>query len=402
MTVQVNEQSVKADASVIGANDADLVRIRVDERRVKRFAKDVLGASFTHDNYFAKMMEDEKTARLFFEVFLPPKALRQLDLETLRAVPTKLVDESGEFCVGDMFFTVEMKRRKGKKSPRAVFMLVLEHKSEHETFVSIQLLNYVARLLNFMRANSGTFLDEKGLLPAPFAIVFSQDKRPWRRVPYLERVLWTLRGFRSYLPRLKFFVVEASEIPLEKIRKLEPVTRLFLYLERLAKREYEKGENQELIELFSDLINAPNPNERLRQGFSASLRYLKYLQKGRPQMITTRELQNGIYGQDVESDYDVIEEFFSDAFEFKGKQKFEQGRTSTIYDVVLKNYRRKYGVELPEALVEKINAVGYYPALEEIQCEVWLTPSPEAFERRVDSIIEQYAEENESLVSNER
>jgi len=113
-------------------------------------------------------------------------------------------------------------------------------------------------------------------------------------------------------------------------------------------------------------------------------------------MITARELQNGIYGQDVVAAYDTLEEFFSDAFEYKGKQRYEQGleqgRVQSIYDVVLKNYRLKYGVVPPKALVEKIDEIDYYPALEEIQAAVLLTPSPDDFERRVDSIIQQYAE----------
>jgi len=103
-------------------------------------------------------------------------------------------------------------------------------------------------------------------------------------------------------------------------------------------------------------------------------------------MTTAREFQ------DVESDYDVLEEFFSDAFEFKGKQRYELGRTTTIYDIILKNYRRKFGVDVSEAMAEKIDVIDSYQVLEDIQFEIWSAPSPEAYERGVEAIIKRHAE----------
>ncbi len=401
MQVQVNERVFDVDEQVIGVSEAEQVKINVGEARVKRFAKAALGDSFTHDNYFAKMMADEKTARLFFELFLPKRILRSIDLESLRAAPTKFVDEKGAFCVGDMIYTVDMKRRKGKKTRRAVFVLVLEHKSEHEKYVSIQLLKYIAGVLDFMRADPEKYQDENGLLPSPYPIVFSQSKRSWKRVPYLNRILWAIKGLGSYMVRFKFQVIEASEISLEKIKKLEPVMRVFLYMERLAKREYEKGENQELIDLFSDIILATTPDERLRQAVLASFGYLKYLQKGRPQMITVQELQDEIYEQNDESDYAAFQEFFPDLCDRKyeeGLEKgLEKGRVLNIYDMILKYYRHRYNVDVPETLSTRINAISYYPALEEIQYAAWSANSPSEFERGVDAVIEKYAEEIEAL-----
>ncbi len=398
MTIQANEHMVEVGVEPSGTSFDDQVRLRVDEKRVKSFAKAALGDSFTHDNYFAKMMSDEKTARLFFELFLPRKILRQIDLESLRAMPTKYVDERGNFRVGDMFYSIETKRRKGKKSRRAVFMLILEHKSDHERYVAIQLLDYIAGMLRFMSANPEEYQDENGFLPAPYAMVFSQAKKPWKRVPYLRRILWTIRGFKRTIPNFIFPVVEASEIPLERIKKLEPVARVFLYMERLAKREYEKGENQELIELFSDLFKASNRDERLRQAFYASIAYLRYLQKGRPHTMSMQELQNGIFGQDGYDEYAILEEVFPNALE----RKYEQGRVNNIYDVILRNYRYRYAVPLSESLEEKIETVSYYPALEEIQLAILGADTPDAFERQVEFVIEKYAEEIKALNKNEK
>ena len=118
-------------------------------------------------------------------------------------------------------------------------------------------------------------------------------------------------------------------------------------------------------------------------------------------MITVQELQDEIYEQNDESDYAAFQEFFPDLCDRKyeeGLEKgLEKGRVLNIYDMILKYYRHRYNVDVPEKLSAKINAIGYYPALEEIQYAAWSANSPSEFERGVDSVVEKYAEEIEAL-----
>jgi len=165
--------------------------------------------------------------------------------------------------------------------------------------------------------------------------------------------------------------------------------RVFLYLERLAKRENEKGENQELIDLFSDLVSAKTPDERLRQAVFASFRYLKYLKKGRPQMIALQELKDNVFEQSDAYERAAFWEFFSNEYE----EVLEKGRVQTIYEMIFKNYRRRHNADISEKYAAKINGTNYYPALEDIQYAAWTSSSPKEFEREVDSILNRYLEE---------
>ncbi len=125
-------------------------------------------------------------------------------------------------------------------------------------------------------------------------------------------------------------------------------------------------------------------------------------------MTTAEELLRPNFGQDDCDEYDVLEEFFPNALKRRFEQGIEQGikqgikqgRIIGIYDLVLNNFRHRFDEALSARLARKINVINYYPALEEIQQSVWSSSSPVAFERRVDSVVEKYAEEIKNANTN--
>ena len=117
-------------------------------------------------------------------------------------------------------------------------------------------------------------------------------------------------------------------------------------------------------------------------------------------MMNATELKKEIAKQKGDSmdKYDGLYAFFEEEItEFREKEKegwMQTGMQTGIYNTIYRNLQTKYGVNsVSKRLNDKIDAIDYYPTLEEIQIASWSTPSLVAFEREVDKIAKQYEAE---------
>ncbi len=369
-------------------------------RKTKKNKKTKKSASLydamTNDKYFAVIVANEVTARLFFLMFLPLFILEQLDLTSLKTMFTRDVDANGVESVGDIFFAVDVKNRAGKTRRRAVFVVATEHKTKDDPFVSIQLLKYSSALLNRMRKNKEFFADENGRLPTPYVVVFSQDERPKEQSVELGDILWTLEGLEGTVPNFEYQTIYANQISLDVIKKCEPVMRMFLHLTQIANKEHTSEEDVELAETFRQILESPVDDERARQCAIASMNYYLRLQQRRPGMPTLPELKKEIERQKGESMKDGLSVFFEKEF----AETRNQGMQISIYNMIYSNLRVKYGKDsVSDKLKAKLDEINYYPALEEIQLAIWTTPSLDAFKRKVAKIVSKYKDEIQSMRS---
>ncbi len=95
------------------------------------------GDELDPDQYYYDVVSNETSARLLLSMFLGPRVLAEIDLSTLRTMPTRDVEPNGVETIGDVFFVVDMKDRPGKKGRRAAFTIVSEHKFENDPQVAI-------------------------------------------------------------------------------------------------------------------------------------------------------------------------------------------------------------------------------------------------------------------------
>ena len=96
--------------------------------------------------------------------------------------------------------------------------------------------------------------------------------------------------------------------------------------------------------------------------------------------------------------YDGLYAFFEEEItEFREKEKegwMQTGMQTGIYNTIYRNLQTKYGANsVSKRLNDKIDAINFYPALEDVQTAVLMTPSLVAFEREVDKIAKQYEAE---------
>jgi len=365
---------------------------RKSNKRKKKSAS--LYDAMTNDRYFAVIVANEVTARLFFLMFLPLFVLEQLDLSTLKTMFTRDVDANGIESVGDIFFVVDVKDRAGKTRRRTVFVIAVEHKTEDDEYVSIQLLRYSSALLSRMNKNREFFADENGILPTPYVVVFSQDENPKEQPALLGDILWALDGLERTVPNFDYQTIYATQISLDAIRKCEPVMRTFLYLTQIANKEHTTEEDAELAETFRQILEAPVTDERAKQCAIASMRYFLQLQKRRPGILTFPELKKEMERRKGEPMEDGLAVFFEKEF----AEIREQTRQADIHSVIRSNLVAKYGQDaLSTRLLNKLDEIIYYPALEEIQLASWMTPSLDSFKRKVTKIVNKYNDEIQEI-----
>ncbi len=395
-----------------------------DRTTVEKFIEGSFGEKMTHDKFFARILVDRLSARLFLETTLKRRVLRELDLDTLQVKRTRMLDVDGRECVGDLFYTVELKRKRGRRGRRAVFALILEHKADDYVYVSIQLLGYVWAWLDYMKERPEEFADANGKLPTPYALVFSQDWNATKKVPFLHRILYWLPKMRRTVPTFWFQHIRASELPIERIKRSEPLMRAFFQLEALARKRKSSGsELDEIADCFGNLWKIKNPDERISAGVQACMNYLSEIKATQPFAPTVRQVYERVRERqgvkmDVLSQFtewfpDVIAPVLAQRDEAEARyQESEAGRLEeragrleeragrlaseaervaerqSFRQRIFKKFQMEYQREISDSLREKLERIDSLYALTNLYEALWKAENLERFERLVDEEIE--------------
>jgi len=382
-----------------------------EEREVKNNDETsvIYDSEMTSDKFFAAILANLITARLFFEYVLSKRLLRRLDLSTLEHLQPRLVAPDGKEHIGDFFFKAKYRTRRGKDCGGAVFVIVLEHKFEDELYVSIQLLRYTANLLGVMRANRNLFADQNGRLPTPYPIVFSQDWQR-RKTYFLRDVLSWIPGLRKTVPNFWYQHFRISEKKLESIRECEPLLGFFLYLERLARKKVcEPNEEREQLADFVYRCSTRAGNDpRMQDGTAACSKYLRYIRTFRPDtpsdedVLTKIEertgtpmnfLNSGDQTEFLATVFPTAYKRYCDIYDAKAKEcdiamrerdaLVRSCRKRLLYDLT-----SKYNVDPSDDVCQKIASVSDCQTLDRIQDVLWNEEQSYAeIRREIEEII---------------
>ena len=82
-----------------------------------------------HDSLFRAAMSDLRVARDVLQAYLPPSALRHLDLSTLRLEHGNSVDSALQSLSVDMLYSVRKPGTEPDASPTAYVYVLVEHQS---------------------------------------------------------------------------------------------------------------------------------------------------------------------------------------------------------------------------------------------------------------------------------
>ncbi len=225
------------------------VRLTPEEIEILRQATTISDEFFTHDKFVYVIWSIIAFARSFFRRFLPPEILENVKLETLRRLPTKMVDKNGKETEGDLFYLVDTLDGEG-----ALLVILLEHKSGSAREVALQTLGYEVDMMKKITLEPNIYKNAEGRCPAPFTIVLAQYD-----VPQLDDLFYWVKGTRPFGPSFKFHLVNLQKENFDDVIDDEPLLYVAMALSRLAYRVKDKKWNDardsELKDIFSVALN---------------------------------------------------------------------------------------------------------------------------------------------------
>ncbi len=275
---------------------------------VKKDAQDDKG--MLQDQFVYLIWSNLVFAKLFFARFLPQQLLLLIELDSLELGPTHMTSREGVDSFGDIFYKFRFKSGK-----RGIFVLLIEHKSYYDRFVSLQILRYEAGIFEQMEKEPEKYADQDGLLPVPYSILLCQ-----KPCPQFDDVVSKCEGL-DYGIRTRFQEICFNKIDVDALLD-EPLLCVALGLARFAGYKDAEKENRrgELLTLFRSLANIdPTKRENLKETwefiFEVSLNYLSKITRNISFSMTQfRQELSHMEGGDMQTQLydDVFEEFFYD------------------------------------------------------------------------------------------
>ena len=124
-----------------------------------------------HDALCKVGFQQRRVMRAFLRERLPSSLVRALRLDTARLIPTNQIGPGLEESYVDI--AIEVQTHAGQ--PRLIFVLI-EHKSDLEADVPLQLLKYRLHIYEYWRRSHPT-----SKLPPVFLVVLYHGEDPWTR-----------------------------------------------------------------------------------------------------------------------------------------------------------------------------------------------------------------------------
>ena len=122
-----------------------------------------------HDRVFRGSMSDMKVARPFIEFYMLNEVTQDLDLSTLKLLPTSNINSRLDESISDLVYSCKYKDDSATNGKSEVRIIILvEHQSTPDKFMPVRVYDYIFGLwINELKANN-----KIELLPACHALVF--------------------------------------------------------------------------------------------------------------------------------------------------------------------------------------------------------------------------------------
>ncbi|MHC0449549.1 MAG: Rpn family recombination-promoting nuclease/putative transposase [Candidatus Lariskella arthropodorum] len=230
-----------------------------------------------HDRFFKEAMSHKRTAKEFFETYIPKNTLDKIDLESIKHEKESFIDKDLGDGVVDALFSVAL-----KNGEPGYFYTLVEHQTGQEHFMPLRLWKYILRI---MERHIKQHPKDK-MLPYVLPIVLYTGASGYV-VPHSFFDLFYDPEFARALLTSEFKVVELNKVSDDELKKrlysgvmqlmlknirlpdilpfLEGISGLiqmlgdesFIYIKNVIWYTVERGESQggrEVIEFFSKLF----------------------------------------------------------------------------------------------------------------------------------------------------
>jgi predicted transposase/invertase (TIGR01784 family) len=175
-----------------------------------------------HNNFFHFALSHLPTARSLIETQLDARALKELNLATLRLETGSFVDTDLREKFSDLLFSVELVDSSGNGARKACIYFLFEHKSQTDPLTVFQLLSYIVRIWE-KRLREG--LELCPLVP----LVVYHGESGWTAARSLAELIETPDALAEYQVNFRFPLLDLSQLADDEIGG-EPILRSTLGL----------------------------------------------------------------------------------------------------------------------------------------------------------------------------
>jgi predicted transposase YdaD len=272
-----------------------------------------------HDCFFRENFARPGIARDFMRNTLPGDLLAELDLERLTISPDTFVTEALRKVYSDLIYLIPY-----RNAELSVYLL-LEHKSQPEHWVLLQLLRYIVGSGELYRDQN----PKAKTLPPVYPLVLYHGQAHWRAPACFHDLIDPLpEALKPYVPQFGYALHDISaksntEIKGEVLSRLVQLALRYIYSDQPVERI------RELLGLIAQVTSDPTALDILE----SLLRY--YVQgTGRLDEMQVRSLlEQTLPG-------DPLMETFIDRYIAQGEQRGEQRGEAKM---LLRQIERKFG-----------------------------------------------------------
>ncbi len=283
-----------------------------------------------YDRLVKELISHPESVQSLVRDYLPVEIVNQLDLSTLTPAKNNWVDSKLQEHFADLLFKCGWAKKPDRPKPKfQLFVLVLiEHKSQPDRFVRLQLLQYQQQCWS-EHLNSGKFP-----LPIVIPIVLYHGKAPWRDSrQFADQFGQIPDAFQRFVPRFEFELLDVSPQSETKIVG-DPLARVALNLLRWVHDLDTDDVKSELPNLLAQL-----PPDQATQ--------LRYMQPIFQFLLSTRMLNTEEMGAALQQAFpepgNLMKTFIDELLEKGRGEGREEGIRTGQMAATLRLLRRKFG-----------------------------------------------------------
>ena len=168
-----------------------------------------------HDKFFKEIFGKPELAADFVRNYLPSAIVNSLNLESLEVQKESFVDEKLEESFADLIYRVRLRN----SQETAFVRLLFEHKSSPDKWVALQILGYLLKFWERLKANKAK------TLPLIFPVLFYHGEAKWNysssfSALFNQRDLTAdaLAEWQPYAPTFSYYLCDLSALEDAEIR----------------------------------------------------------------------------------------------------------------------------------------------------------------------------------------
>lgn len=204
-----------------------------------------------HDKFFKEIFGKPELAADFVRNYLPPAIVNSLDLASLEVQKESFLDEKLEESFADLIYRVRLRN----SQETAFVCLLFEHKSSPDKWVALQILAYLLKFWERLKAQKAR------TLPLIFPVLFYHGEAKWNYEAsfsaLFDRQNLTPEAFaewQPYTPNFSYYLCDLSALDETEIRG-QAVVRATLLLMKNIHRLHEAPQLLNVWQAFGKVAN---------------------------------------------------------------------------------------------------------------------------------------------------